>query len=218
VSSQRTTGTGQIIDCALLSIEPARVADNRIRKIPEFQHQIVEFAENDGDKIVPLTSPLVNGKTVWNLGIRTRLTSGTVIDSIHLRWDAEKAAAITDDGSPLCKSAAVLGEWNPAEGVFQDFALPGDSGSFLLRLVRDPDGSIPSEAVFIRTECAGVIFGMVWEESYKAFVAVYMPMETVMAEIKDQMGLKVSLDVPDSSETSWPYVVMGRGRSTHDLH
>ena len=220
VSSQRTTATGQIIDCALLSIEPARVADNRIGKIPELQSQIVEFAENDGDKIVPLTSPLVNGETVWKLGTRTLLTSGTVIDSIHLRWDAENATAITDDGSlsPLCKAAAVLGEWNPAEGLFQDFALPGDSGSFLLRLVRDPDGSIPSEAVVIRTECAGVVFGIVWEESYKAYVAVYMPMETVLAEIKDQVGLTVSLDVPDSSETSWPYVVMGRGRSMHNLH
>jgi hypothetical protein len=219
ISSQRTTETGQIIDCALLSIEPARVADNRIGKIPEFQDQFVEFAEVDGDKIVPLTSPLLNGEKVWKLGIRTRLTSGTVIDSISLRWDAENVTAVSDYSlSPLCKATAVLGEWDPEEGVFQDFALPGDSGSFLLRLVPDPDESVPSEAVVIRTECGGVVFGIVWEESRKAYVTVYMPMERVMAEIKDQTGLTMSLNVPDASETSWPYVVMGRGRSMHGLH
>jgi hypothetical protein len=85
VSSQRTTATGQIIDCALLGIEPARVADNCIGKILEFQGQIVEYAENDGDKMVALTSPLVNVETVWKLGILTLLTSGTVIDNIRLR-------------------------------------------------------------------------------------------------------------------------------------
>ena len=85
----------------------------------------------------------------------------------------------------------------------------------MLRLVRDPDGSVPSEAVVIRSECAGLVFGIVWEESYKAYVTAYMPMEDVITEIKDQMGLTVSLDVPDSVET---YTVMGRGRSMFGIH
>jgi hypothetical protein len=40
--------------------------------------QIVEFVENDRDKIVFLTSLLVDGEMVWKLGIRTHLMSGSI--------------------------------------------------------------------------------------------------------------------------------------------
>jgi hypothetical protein len=112
----------------------------------------------------------------------------------------------------------VLGEWDALEGVYTDFALGGDSGSLLLRMVRDPEGILESEAIVMRTEGAGLMYGIVREEKYKSFVALYMNIDEVFREIKEGTGLDVDFAVPDVEGEDWPYVVMGRGRSTYELH
>jgi hypothetical protein len=99
--------------------------------------------------------------------------------------------------------------------VYTDFALPGDSGSLLLRIVRDPQGALESEALVIRIEGAGLVYGIVWEEKYKGYVALYMEMDEVFKEIKDGIGLNVDLDVPDAEGENWPCAVMGRGHGLH---
>jgi hypothetical protein len=221
-SSQKTTDDGRIIDCALVKVEESRTADNRVGKLPLFRHEFVEFRD-DGDKIVPLTFPLQPGDRVWKCRIRTGLTKGTVMDKVMIQWDSENATANAEDedGNPvgiLCSSSGVLGEWDAAEGVYTDFALGGDSGSLLLRIVRDPEGTLESEAIVIRTEGAGLVYGIVWEEKYKSFVALYMDIDEVFRQIKEGTGLDVDFDVPDMEGEDWPYAVMGRGSSMYGLH
>jgi hypothetical protein len=220
-SSQKCTDDGRIVDCALVKIEGSRTTDNRVGKLPQFQNEFVEFTD-DGDKIVPLTFPLAPSDRVWKCGIRTGLTKGTVIDKVMVQWGSGNATTANpddeygQDGGFLCSTSGVLGEWDATEGVYTDFALPGDSGSLLLRVVRDPGGG--SEAIVIRTEGAGLVYGIVWEEKYKSFVALYMDIDEVFKEIKEEIGLNVDFDVPDMEGEDWPHVVMGRGKSMYGLH
>jgi hypothetical protein len=65
----------------------------------------------------------------------------------------------------------------------------------------------------MQTEGGGLVYGIVWEEKYKSFVALYMEMDEVFKEIRDGIELNVDLNVPDAEGEDWPYVVMGRGRS-----
>jgi hypothetical protein len=87
-----------------------------------------------------------------------------------------------------------------------------------LRVVRDPSGSVESEAVVIRTEGAGILYGIVWEEKRHGFVALYMKMEDVFKAIREGTGIEVDLEVPDAEAMEWPYTIMGRGPSTNYLH
>ena len=217
-SSQTCTNEnpGRIIDAALLQIHGERFADNRIGKI--HPSLFPEFTE-EGDKIVALTSAVQPGEVLWKYGIRTALTSGTNLDTIIINWDANNVTRADDkvDGS-LCTASAILGQWDPSDGTFTDFAKPGDSGSFVLRVVRDPLGFVESEAVVIRTEGAGILYGIVWEEKYHGFVALYMMMEDVFKAIREGTGIEVDLEVPDAEAMEWPCTIMGRGPSTYGLH
>jgi len=203
-----------INDVALLRIAHERVADNRLAKIrPSL---FPEFSE-DGDKIVALTSDVQPGELLYKYGIRTALTSGTSVDA-NINWGANTADRAGDDVSgTLCTVSAILGQWDPSEGSFTDFAKPGDSGSLVLRVVRDPSESVESEAVVVRTEGVGVIYGVVWEEKRQGFVALYMKMEVFKA-VREGAGIEVDLEVPDVEATEWPFTIMGRGRSSYALH
>jgi hypothetical protein len=205
-----------INDVALLRIAHKRVADNRLAKIrPSL---FPEFSE-DGDKIVALTSDVQPGELLYKYGIRTALTSGTSLDAIIINWDANTADRAGDDVSgTLCTASAILGQWDPSEGSFTEFAKPGDSGSLVLRVVRDPSESVESEAVVVRTEGVGVLYGVVWEEKCQGFVALYMKMEDVFKAVRDSAGIEVDLEVPEVEATEWPFTIMGRGRSSYALH
>ena len=216
VFSTQTCTDASINDVALLQIAHERVADNRLAKIrPSL---FPEFSE-DGDKIVALTSDVQPGELLYKYGIRTALTSGTSLDTIIINWDANTADRADDDFSgTLCTASAILGQWDPSEGSFTEFAKPGDSGSFVLRVVRDPSESVESEAVVVRTEGAGVLYGVVWEEKRQGFVALYMKMEDVFKAVRHGAGIEVDLEVPDVEATEWPYTIMGRGSSSYALH
>lgn len=216
-SSQTCTDDARIVDCALIQITGGRCADNRIAKL---RPELFPDFEEEGDKIVPSTSSVEPGEILWKYGIRTDLTKGTSLDTLTINWDADNVAK-ADEQQPngtLCTASGILGQWDPSEGTFTDFAKPGDSGSFVLRVVRDPSGSLESEAVVIRTEGVGLLYGIVWEEKHEGFVALYMKMEDVFKEIREGTGLEVELEVPDADATEWPFTVMGRGRSTYGLH
>ena len=87
-----------------------------------------------------------------------------------------------------------------------------------MRIVRDPSESVEEEAVVIRTEAAGLLYGVVWEETRESYVGLYMGMDEVIDEFAEGIGVKVDFEVPDAEDTEWPYKVMGRGRSSYDLH
>ena len=207
-----------MIDYALIKISGSRHADNRVSKLPDFVSQFPEFTD-EGDKIVALTSPIMVGEIVWKYGIRSKLTKGTTLEDLTIKWDASNATRVIDESNALlCTAKGILGEWDPTEGAFREFAKPGDSGSFILPIVKDPSESVEEEAVVIRTEAAGLLYGIVWEETHESFVALYMNMDEVVDEFVKGSGVKVDLEVPDAEDTQWPYNVMGRGRSTYELH
>lgn len=59
-----------------------------------------------------------------------------------IHWETENSTTVDPDteetGKPsvvLCTASGVLGEWDPADGIYTHFALPGYSGSLLLRIV-----------------------------------------------------------------------------------
>ena len=83
------TDDGRVIDCALIQISGSRGADNRVSKIPDFLSQFPEFAD-EGDKIVALTSPVMTGESVWKYGIRSKLTKGTTLEHLTIKWDAQE--------------------------------------------------------------------------------------------------------------------------------
>ena len=217
-SAQSCTDDGRVIDCALIKISGSRDADNRVSKIPDFVSQFPEFTD-EGDKIVALTSPVMTGEIVWKYGIRSKLTKGTTLEHLTIKLDASNCTRAVDESNAVpCTAMGILGEWDPTEGAFREFAKPGDSGSFILRIVKDPSESVEEEAVVIRTEAAGLLYGIVWEETRESYVALYMKMDEVIDEFVEGIGVKVDLEVPDAKDTEWPYIVMGRGRSTYELH
>jgi hypothetical protein len=206
-----------IVDVALLKIGSERVADNRLAKISPalFPRRFSE----DGDKIVALTSDIQPGELLYKYGIRTGLTSGTSLGTIIINWDANSADRADDDVRGTRSTAsAILGQWDPCEGEFMHFARGGDSGSFVFKVVRNPSEPVESEAVIVRTEGVGILYGVVWEEKREAYVALYMKMEDVFKVVRDGAGIELDLEVPDAEATEWPYTVMGVGRSTYALH
>lgn len=215
-SSRTCTDDVRIVDCALIQITGNRCADNRIGKLgPEL---FPEFAD-EGDKVVPLTSSVEPGEILWKYGIQTKLTKGTSLHTVAINWDANDVMKAEEQANrTLCTASGILGQWDPSEGTFTDFAKPGDSGSFVLRVVRDPSESLEPEAVVIRTEGAGLLYGIVWKEKHQGFVALYMKMEDVFKEIREATGLEVELEIPDTESMGWPYTIMGRGQSTYELH
>jgi len=77
---------------------------------------------------------------------------------------------------------------------------------------------VESEAVVIRTEGAGILYGIVWEEKHQGFVTLYMKMEDVFKAIREGTGIEVDLEVPDAEAMEWPYTIIGWGSSTYGLH
>src|SRR5277367_1107528 len=87
---------------------------------------------------------------------------------IDCNWGASNVTRADEKaGGTLCMPSGIVGQRDPSEGTFTDFAKPVDSGSLVLRVVRDPSGSVESEAVVIRTEGAGLLYGIVWEEKHQ---------------------------------------------------
>ena len=111
-SGQRSTDDGRVIDCALIKISGLRYADNRVCKLPDFVSQFPEFTD-EGGKIVALTSRITPGEIVWKYGIRTKLTKGTTLEDLTIKWDASMGA-INQSNAISCTVKGILGEWDPA--------------------------------------------------------------------------------------------------------
>ena len=152
--------------------------------------------------------------TVYKLGARTGLTKGCVIDDVEVRWNPESTDPLPkDDASvPVSKAYAVLGESLP-DGSFNSFAMPGDSGSMLVRFTRDPTNQVSL------TEAAGIMYGIIWEERCDVFVGLYIPLNDVIENIKVSTGQTANISVPDVGQAglAWNYEELGKGKSIYDL-
>jgi hypothetical protein len=137
------------IDYALVKVLNDRYGDNRMDKLQAYQEEF-DF-RSSGVHPVLLEHKLAYGDTVYKLGARTSLTKGYVIDDAKVRWNPESTDPLAKDDTsvPVSDAYAVLGEALP-DGSFNSFALPGDSGSMLVRLTQDPTNEVSlTEAVGI---------------------------------------------------------------------
>jgi hypothetical protein len=208
------------LDYALVQVRAARIADNRLKKIPRFDEEW-RFEKN-GDLITTLSHPVRFNERVCKFGIRSGLTYGTIMDDVTLRWDPAGTHQISAldprwKSIPLSKGYAVLGKAMP-DGSFEDFASPGDSGSALLRIVRNPAASVETEGAVVKTELIGIVYGIVFEPHSKAYVTMYMPVTDIFERVRLETGRYLSLNVVDRPEEEWEYEVLGKGRSMYDLH
>jgi hypothetical protein len=221
-TSTDTTAPYRKVDFALLHVQGDRDADNRLAKIPEFADNFpFHPGVQDSDKIAMISSPIRKDEEVWKLGIRTRLTRGTIIDDISVRWHPELTDQLEENDSlwqsiPVSSAYAILGTALP-DGNFEEFANPGDSGSVVLRFVKEDLPAAEGPRI-TRSECVGILYGIVFEENCKNFVAAYIPIHDVLDQIKVRSGLEIGFDVPDREEEEWVYETLGRGRSLYDLH
>ena len=200
------------IDYALIKVLNDRYSDNRIDKLQAYQEEF-DF-HSSGVHPVLLQGELGHGHTVYKLGARTGLTKGHIIDDAKVRWNPDSTHALeTDDKSvPVSNAYAVLGE-ALADGSFKSFALPGDSGSMIVRLTQHPTNEVSL------TEAAGIVYGIIWEEPHEAFVGLYIPLNDVIKRIEANTGKIVNISVPDVGQAglAWNYEELGRGKSKYDL-
>ena len=100
------------------------------------------------------------------------------------------------------------------DGTYEEFAERGDSGSVIIRIQQHLE-----ETPVTRSEAVGILYAIVYEEPRDCYVALYIPMKDVYEQVRDELGLSISVDgVPvEGIESRWPYTELGYGRSTHDL-
>jgi len=131
-----------------------------------------------------------------------------------VRWNPESTDPLAKDDTsvPVSNAYAVLGEALP-DGTFKSFALPGDSGSMLVRLAQHPTNEVSL------TEAAGIVYGIIWEDPHQAFVGFYVPLNDVIKNIEATTGQTVNVSVPDVRQAglAWNYEELGKGKSTYDL-
>ena len=205
------------IDYTLLKVDKNRNADNNLSKVAVLDEEYNYTPE--GKVLRDSTDPVRVGDALIKLGIRTGLTSGTVIDEAKVRWHPVTTTALTETEAremgeiPVSKGNAILGN-GQYDGTFEDFAQPGDSGSVIIRLRQDL-----KEGPVTKSEAVGILYGIVYEEPKNYNVALYIPMMEVYQKIREETGLSVSVDgVPEEGDGHhWPYTELGKGRSSHDL-
>ena len=215
-SSTKTDGEPpyQKIDFALIHVDHNRAADNHVDRISVFAQEF-EFPEQ-GCLMTELTDPIKLAEEVVKIGIRTGYSKGHVIEDVKVRWNPESTGPTnlentTAETIPESNGHVILGEAQQ-DGTFIPFALPGDSGSTVLRVVQDIEGRVT------KVEVVGIVYGILWEEKHLCFIAFYLPLSDIKATVKQKLGADISLAVPDNrSEGMWPYKEYGRGRSMYDL-
>ena len=199
-------------DYALVKVLNDRYGDNRMDKLQAYQEQF-DFSPS-GVHPVLLEHKLAYGDTVYKLGARTGLTKGCIIDDAKVRWNPESTDPLAKDDTsvPVSDAYAVLGE-ALADGSFNTFAWPGDSGSMLVRLTQKP-----TDAVSL-TEAAGIMYGIIWEKPHKAYVGLYIPLNDVIKNIEATTGQTANISVPDVGQAglAWNYEELGKGKSMYDL-
>jgi len=114
--------------------------------------------------------------------------------------------------TPVTVSNAILGSALDDGGV-ESFADVGDSGAGIIRFIKgdvkkDPEEGEPFR--IIRSELLGILYGIIWEESRKSHVGVYLPIERAICEIKKSMDIEIPLNVPDSAEQEWVFKEFGK--------
>lgn len=208
------------LDYALLNIQQDRIADNRLRKLPEFKGNIPFHLDlPTADKLVLPTSPVVEGQLVWKLGARTGLTQGTIIENVEARWRRYTTVIVprNDDDwqtTPVTTAPGILGI-APEQGSFREFADVGDSGAAIVRFVKEESKKESFDVV--RSELLGILYAVIFEDERKKYVGVYLPIPDIIEDIKKQTGIEISLDVPDKLTEEWAYRKLGWGHSREDL-
>lgn len=205
-TSTDTTAPYRKTDFALLHVQGDRDADNRLAKIPEFADNFpFHPGIQDSDKIAMISSPIRKNEEVWKLGIRTRLTRGIIIDDISVRWHPELTDQLEENNSlwqsiPVSSAYAILGT-ALSDGNFEEFVNLGDFGSVVLRFVKEDLPAVEGPRI-IRSECVGILYGIIFEENCKNFVGTYIPIRDVWDQIKVRSDLEIGFDVPDREEDS----------------
>jgi len=144
-----------------------------------------------------LEKPYKIGELVVKAGIRTGLTIGKIIDKVAVNWDLGTSREVT------CACHAVLGRTD--DDMWAMFAEAGDSGPALVRLVRDADAPVDNEAMVIKSELVGIMFAIVQERPAGPYVETFMPIESVIAQVREKLQFDISLDVEDRAEEDWEY-------------
>jgi hypothetical protein len=207
------------IDIGLVKVNRERAADNRVGKLAGGSG--LDFIDG-ADKISLPSTPHHLDDEVFKIGIRTGRTFGTIIQPISVNWDSpvdnvesdveeEEEEQEAQVASKLVRCPAVLGRVIGTTTA-TTFADEGDSGSALLRFVRDEKESI------LKTELMGIVYGVVYEEERDCLVATFMPTETVERVVKNLCDIDIGLSVPDKLESEWHYEELGRGLSIYDIH
>ena len=140
-----------------------------------------------------------------------------LFDPVLINWESETEEVPTKADQRKSKCDAVLGQEIGVQ-QWQTFADEGDSGSALLRFVRNPSDTSPDSAKIISSELVGIIYGIVFEEGRNCFIATFMLTDHIFHHIHNSLGMNMDLDVEDSPESDWPHHVMGSGRSMFGLH
>jgi len=201
------TVDGERFDLGVFAVDPSCCADNRLGKIPAYR---VRYTFSDkGDKLSWPENPYKVGESVVKAGIQTGFTSGTIIDKVAINWDLGTSREVK------CTCHAVLG--TNEDGMGAMFADAGDSGSALVRLIREVDAPVDEEAMVIKSELVGILFAIVQEREAGPYVATFMPIESVMAQVRDKLQFDISLEVNDRAEEDWVYEELGKGISMFDL-
>jgi hypothetical protein len=197
---------GERFDLGVIAMDPSRCADNRLGKIPAYR---VRYSFSDeGDKLSWPENPYKVGESVVKAGIRTGLTVGTIIDKVSISWDLGTSTEVK------CACHAVLGR--NEDGMAAMFADSGDSGSALVRLIREADAPVAEEAMVVKSELVGIVFAIVQEREAGPYVATFMPIESVMARIREKLQFDISIEVEDRAEEDWVYEELGKGISMFD--
>jgi hypothetical protein len=179
-----------------------RRTDNCLSKV-EYYSQVHQFRP-DGDKLgLPRTSYQIED-VVWEAGIRTGLTEGTIMRKAYVNWGTKEDRIDTECHAILGKAAG--------DGTWETFANLGDSGSAVVRLMRT--GPAPGVSA---SELVGILHGIVAEGDCSTYVALFMPIQLVVSHIREKLGFEISLDVPDRPEQRWEHEGFGEGRSSMGL-
>ena len=205
------------IDFALIRVENNRRADNNLSKLPLFRQEY-KFTPA-GMELRNAMDPVHIGDPLVKLGTRTGLTTGTAIDEVKVRWDPLTTRPLMEDENddirkiPISNAYAILGNVKE-DGIIEDFAQPGDSGALVARIHQDL-----KEAPVTKSEAVGILYGIVYEEPRDHFVALYIPMQDIYEKVRDDLGLRISVEgVGNEGDGGpWQYTELGQGRSMHDL-
>jgi hypothetical protein len=136
------------------------------------------------------------------------------MDDNTMRWNPDATAPISEDDPhcgfiPHSSATIILGVAN-SDGLFQEFAIPGESGSSLLRMVRDPRAVVPDAGIVVRIELLGIVYGIMFEKPSGSFVAVYLLASDIFDHWKAYIGIGISMDVSDRVEARWEYSELGK--------